>query len=762
MARQTPKIGSAVSASLTRNCMLCTRFLMCRDSNKAMDYACSKFTNETPEESLEQLRAFAAESTAPSSRELEMFKEAEGEEGIEAIIERVINSGVPVPPDLRINDRDIKRPKNFLDWTTGKHFLGEDQPPFAKQIQVVTHLLSEWCPRCSDEDYFENVPKKHTPDQIQERVTFLEHGKCPKCKWNRSELVAEEILNDYNELVGIAGQRSGKTITITLAESYNTARWLLTSNIPATYKILPSAVLTSNYTALTFKQARDNIWRPLKAIFDSSPWFSAYHKMLQEEGYKRGEEIFNKGEESLYYRHTNMFLAPMSPSKRTMRGATRISAVIDELGWYPNGPTKGGQDFERLDAKEVYTALRRSLTTIRNAYKKRSEAGYFNLPKSLMMNISSPSSVNDMIMTLERRHRGSKTVYAFKYPTWKFNPDFARKDFDEEYRTNAVEAERDFGCNPPIALNAWLKEEKVVIRAFGDRGNAIEVQSGRYKTKSTKVLTSANHEIKKDYWPEYSALLCLDAGYNNNSFAFAIVAPKELPDEDQEDSNVQMVVYAVGEIIPRTEAPVSFTHVYKNLLLPICNELPIAAVVSDRWQNIKMMQDLEENSDVETLEMRLNYNDFKIFREGLYEGAIQMNRLERDPEDIMGTTLDNYPHCFNGAPVSHLLYQFLTVKDTGNAVVKGDGTDDIMRCIVLGYTALQDPEVQELIEEFDNRDAGGPMQALGAVAGGIRGASGGSMASGRNGAGIGVARNLTQGRSGGTGNLGATASKGGR
>lgn len=1165
MKNGKPKIGSPKKPSLSMNCLLCMRFRVCRDPAKKAAYACSRFkeTDELTKEDLEALLDTSKESDIDRQ-----IASANDEETLSDLIENVLNSGVPVPPDLRLNDRHLPRPKNFYDWTTNPAFIGASQKPFPRQVQVGLTYMAEFCPHCTDMEFFETLEVDTPLQEIESNVVMLEHGKCPRCKATKAELVESGDLNDYLTLACCAGQRSGKSSLTALIESYAIARWLLTPNISETYNILQTTPLQFSYTAITFKQAKSNLWDPIASIISTSKWFTEYHHFLSSEGRKYGEELYTYTETILRYKHKNLIAMPVSPSKRTLRGFTRagaacfvgdtlvstneglipikditknpenslysrvghtevpiirawkvgkkntlrvvlkngqsinvsddqkilthtnnkfnlkeareittsdrvvisvgslerkplkfnyepcctdtvrenrlreilrhktftlekvcknlgetnrnpitaltsrlkklgiisakrvptatgyinkyrvltnksfkelrkelwvsstikkrredtiyptktsfafgwvIAALIsdgsyqsdvefsyntsnikkrnlflkymkklfgvtlsystyrlysrhssmykvhigvrgikeflrfaglspatsytktvpwsilqsdsetqrgflqsyilhdgsqsdgclaywskskkvleaiqllllengfysakrreslkirhpyahdlfdwldlsntpgkysfaftfsrgslnttgrsqvaydlgngllavdvqailntgrktvydlsvdtknhlftgngitvkncDEIGWYPIGKTKGGEDYERLDGKEVYKALENSLTTLRGAYKTRLRQGYSNLPKPLFTNISSPSAKNDMIMTLYRQSNGSREIYGIKAPTWEMNPLLPKETFSEQYRITPVEAERDFGCEPPLGMNAWLSNLHDINGCFTKRKNGIETKSVRSRTKNNKLVMSSRMKTLIKPKNEYGGVLTLDAGYTNNSFAFAICYPLNVPDREslsdedsgETDFSVKVRVYAVGEVIPKSTVPVSFTKLYKNVLLPICEQFDIGYVISDRWQNIKLLQDLEEATGVEYLEHRLSYGDFSAFREAMYESMVELPDVELPTDDILNMSTDDYPHCFYMKPVSHLYLQLGTVQDTGSAVVKGpDATDDIFRCIALGYTVLQMPDILEGISQI--QEVNEPAPAMG-------------------------------------------------
>lgn len=739
-------LGSPVKSDLKRNCLLCSRWAMCRDPNKDMDYACTRFTttfDSSIYDVLEEENEYEVKKKKKNKKKDSVKEQRLGfnssinitekhikEDTIYDLITDVLDSGNPLPPDLKINDRDIEKPANIIDWMTKEEFIGGDQQPFARQMQIALHFMAEWCPRCSDEDYIENIPVADTLDDVKSNVVFLKNGKCPKCKATKYDLVTEGDLNDPVELVSILGQRAGKSILSTMIESYNIARWVTTPNLPATFKVLQSSVFTGTYTATTFGQAKGSFWDPLNAILLDSNWYKQYHRFLTETGYKLGEELYKHSETILTYRHKNIILAPASPSQRSLRGRTRISAVADEAGWFRVGQKKQGGDFERMNGNEVYAALKRSLTTMRVAYQRRFEQGYYNLPKPTFSMISSPSARNDLIMTRFRKSQGSPEVYTCKTPTWDANPNLPRKAFNEEFRTDYVAAMRDYGCEPPMAANPWIKDEELIENSFGKDKNAILITTKRIKTKSRKLATSGHYKTVRRPIPPLGGgtILGLDAGFSNNSFAFAIAAPNSIPDADDEDEEnvlVGMDVLAIGEIIPRKDYPISFTSIYKNILEPLCTEFNVAVVISDSWQNKKIQQDLEENVGVTYYEIKAGMQEFIDYKDCLYHELITHPKLDMKFKEISEMTLENYPQCFSKSPVAHLAFQMMTVQNTGTAVVKGEEgtTDDILRACIVCHAGLQNEEILEDVLSFSTT-AYVPKLALGAVALGSSGSRG--------------------------------------
>jgi predicted transcriptional regulator len=62
----------------------------------------------------------------------------------------------------------------------------------------------------------------------------------------------------------------------------------------------------------------------------------------------------------------------------TLRGATRISAAIDELGMFNIVNTKGGSNYKHANAEETYTSLMNSLRTTRQRADELWESGDYN------------------------------------------------------------------------------------------------------------------------------------------------------------------------------------------------------------------------------------------------------------------------------------------------------------------------------------------------------------------------------------------------
>lgn len=513
------KFGDRITHDPTHNCLTCVRWSACMDPNKGYNYRCSRHGEASLDgSSADEPRKFFAPETpeliVPGVGEMSFEEEMRIDEMIAAAIEE--NS--PLPPDIKINDRDIPLAPNFMTWLLSDKFTGGDVKPFARQIYVGSLAFGEVCTRCTDMDWFERMRVDCSLSRMQERVEFLVHGKCKRCGTNRGELVEEGEMLDFNELVLICGQRSTKTSTVNQMDCYNTHRWLKLPSPAKVYRQLPQQVFTSTYTAKTFGQVRANVWEPFLNIVNNSPWFKNYNKFLAKRGQELGEELAVISEIFVRYRHRNLHISPASPSGPTMRGRTRFTAFIDEISYMPL-KTAGGKESAAANAKDVHTVLKNSLKTLRIAHKVRFREGYYDIPKAMMYDVSSPLTINDYGMVLLRMSKVSQEMLGLKYKTWEFNPTLPESEFADDFRTKPVEAARDYACEPPLGQSTWLSDIETVSKAFHGKPNMYTVEHQVKRTRTRKRVTTAVLHKKMEPEVNWGCVLSLDIGSTNNCFA---------------------------------------------------------------------------------------------------------------------------------------------------------------------------------------------------------------------------------------------------
>jgi hypothetical protein len=692
-------------------------------------YKCTRFKGaELDETSQEAFEDYEPEEIIKPKKSniMSLFEKTddESESSILSMVETALTANLPVPPDLRVRDANFKQAPNFITWATDSSYAGNGVPPFPRQIEIGTNLFSEFCPRpkCTDADWWENKVRVNTPiAEMQSRVSFLEFGVCPKCKSKRSDLILNNKLENYYSLIGLAGQRAAKTSSVVLWESYNLHKMVLLPNPSTAFGTLATQPIVSTFVAMTFNQAVENIWIPFRNILTTAPWYQDYFSFLNDEGKKLGEELYQLGENSLRFRHRNLIYAPTGPNKRTGRGRTRFSALLDEFGWFPLF-SKQNKELERLDAQGVDIAMTRSLFTLKSAHRRRMEEGFDDMPRPMKYMVSSPSAINDYIMTSYRKALGSSEILRFKYKSWEYNPLLRKKDFAEEFRNDPVAAARDYECNPPMGEGLFITDTLGLEKCAKGK-NAYKVHTTLSQSKSGSMTTSSEIEILREPRNPHACILSIDVGIVNNSFAFSVITLPENyvePSYDENDSEsedydsdsdylVPVRVLGVGEVIPKAGAPLSLTQLYNKCLRPLVEFFDCRVLVSDRWQNAKIASDLNEKYGIENYEVRAKWQDFIMLRELINQHQIELPKPEKALDVIQQTLLDNYPEIFQSAAQDHLYWQLMSVREQTNVtVVKPDsGTDDLFRTIVLGASLLQDEDVRDLIYQ-----KGGPEENI--------------------------------------------------
>jgi hypothetical protein len=630
---------------------------------------------------------------------------------IHKLINKLLKSDLGVPLDIKIDDSSMPVAPNFVTFLNELEFLGVKA--FARQNEIGTKMFAEYCPRCTDMHWFENVPVDTTLRKFKRKVTLLEHGLCPKCGVGRAELFKTGELRHYNESAICCGQRSAKSHITAMCAAYVLHRYLKLQNPSQLLGLTPGTTLHGTFVALTYAQAKETLWDPFYDYISASKWFQDYHKLLDSYGSKyQDTSIYKFKDTFILYRHRGLLFYASGPNQKTLRGRTRFWSSIDELGWFDNDATKNKI---KDNADEVYTALENSLVTVRGAVNRLVKQGYDNIPTAYFMNVSSPSHARDKIMELVNKSKITKNIYALHKPTWEMNPNLTKDDFEDKYIKDPVAAERDFGANPPLANSPLISNIDAVDKCFGTVTNRIEkIHFKQRKDKKGDITRYAILESRPNIVP---SVLAIDAGFSNNSFACSVAS--------LDKANKQVVFKTLVEIQPRPGAPLNYTLIYNHVLVPLIKEQNVVMFRADRWNSLKLLSDAQEQfPNIDAGRYSLKYADMILFKDYILDGEVTFPKYEwKNPDEILHFNYSEYPKCFANAPVSHLFAQLCTVQDTGHQVLKASGlTDDLWRASALAWTMLNDEKYQEL---FMGANAKGGTKAMGSVAtkGGSNGAN---------------------------------------
>lgn len=513
---------------------------------------------------------------------------------------------------------------------------------------------------------------------------------------------------------------SHNSALVVMLAAYLQHRMLKLQRPNEVYGVLRQNIFTGTFVAVTQQQAVTNLWEPFHNLIGDSSWYKEYHALLTYYGEKYGEELFKFKDTFIAYRHRSIAVRAKGPDKRKLRGETRFFYALDELGWFDNN-----RDSTKitLNGTEIHKALSNSLRTIRSECKRLVEQGYNDIPSGYALNISSPSSARDKIIELYNASKASTNIYGVKMPTWEFNPKVTREDLEDEFRTNPIEAERDYGANPPLTDSPFIGSFAIVEPCFRNGRNSLKMKYARKKMRDGSLSRFAIIDSVRNI--NHNTVLALDAGHTNNSFAFAVGhLENDVPRID-----------VVGEIPPLVGIPVNYSRVFDEVLIPLVETLNVQVMATDRWQNIKILHDIENSHGIHTKQYSLKYNDMWMFRQLLLDGEVLLPRTTQKIEEALQYDYDRYPFCFQDDPMSHLMVQMITVKDTGNQVIKGDNmTDDILRAVMLAVTVMGMEEYQQILMEVRER----PRASLGVSGSRFGGAIG--MAQGASIGGLGSAR----------------------
>ncbi len=602
------------------------------------------------------------------------------------LVEKIIGLNYNEKLFSQVDERDIPFAQNPIQFILDENFL--DLNLFPRQLQVCLNFFAAFCPKCSDSNFIHTGIKVDTPiGNILDKTQLYVDGICKKCGASRYDNFKNKSHPYYTHMIGVVGQRGGKTALSVIIGSVLTHFLLKIPSASTFYDLLKSvSTIHGTFVGLRYADAYDNLFEPYSNILSSTPWFNMYHKFLHDEGIKLGVELLKFKNTFINYNHKNFSFYPAGPDKRKLRGRSRAFYMIDEISWF----TGEGDQIRNVD--EVYQALDNSLMTlIPKSKKKIRRYPWLLAPASI--NISSPRSKTDKGMRMYKLSQSSRNMFGFKGPTWWFNPDVRKKDLADKYLEDPVKAERDFGANPPYGENTYISSPATLVPIFSDkRKNIFSII--KYNVVKGSLNTKLMYPtVKFNAIHSYPSVLCIDAGYNNNSYCCCLMHNYKLHGKEED------IVYCSGiiEIQPKPY-PLSFPHIYENVIMKIINSYNVKAIIVDRWQSIDITQRVAKDFKIAGIQYSPKRIDFDNLKSTIHAEDILFPKLERDINDLL--TLDKeVSFIIKNSPSNHLFLQLLLSVDNGRNVIKGEEmTDDILRALVIGYYALRGEEYKDLFK----------------------------------------------------------------
>jgi len=267
------------------SCANCLRIRICLNKNKDVSekFICSDFERNKFPISIREVK-----------EDIDLLKNEDDDEELYSpisSIENIITKDFHPSSFSKIDDSDISRAENDIDFILNPNFMGIEL--FPKQLVANMEFLGSNCPYCSDNKFIKKVEVDTPLDEILDRsVLYDRWGVCPKCKKTRYDAYEDKKLRFYKDMIGICGQRSGKSVNTAILSALITYKYLMLAD-PCDFfpGILRGTTLHGTFVSLTFGQAFDNLWQPYYELLIGTKWFKEYTSFLMEAGEKAGREL---------------------------------------------------------------------------------------------------------------------------------------------------------------------------------------------------------------------------------------------------------------------------------------------------------------------------------------------------------------------------------------------------------------------------------------------------------------------------------------
>jgi hypothetical protein len=517
---------------------------------------------------------------------------------------------------------DIPVPRNIIEWVSGADFLNiQTIWKYMPHLEILRDFYELLCPYCNPEP-----EPGMNPEDFKKQI-LLVNDRCPKCHATKLDLYKEGLVKGFNQMIGGAGMRGGKTALASYVSSDCLGHMLrFNGTFQNYYGLLPGQDIEFAFLAASWGQAKETVWPAFKKRVQYSPWFQRAFTILRE---CEAEEDLDEGTmvketmNRIDFDRWGIHFVNLSKNSATSAGRTRAGVMIDELSRFDQTDSK-------FSADEVYEVHQASMATLWLANEEMVKKGDWPRYSPIMVSIGSPYRRKDKIMTLIGEDaKKSVKMFVFKKATWELNPQISKDSefIKDQYRRDPVVAERDFAANPPGAENPGFDPDKIdvcldrsrapILRYRVDHMDTI-VQDKVFHYLRIKLDSCVNDKMTSRY-------IHCDAGRSDCAFGLCVFHKEPTP-----DGNWRFVEDAVVMIKAQRERTGNETIVWEvhfpsveEFVLDLAKYLNIRTISFDRWQSLHFLDSLRDKK-IRAVPYSVTRATYMDFQTDLYDMRISM------------------------------------------------------------------------------------------------------------------------------------------
>lgn len=556
----------------------------------------------------------------------------------------------------------LPQAKNIFEFVISPDYLGLSSL-YPLQFETLRDFFEEYCPDCSG-----------GKDDISS-LKLMEFGICPQCNKSKLDFYKDGRVRFFNEIIGVAGTKSGKTTLVGgIIAPYLLHKVLFKANIIRDILgLIPWETLVFVFNATSREQAQLTGWDHFISTLKNSLWFKRFFEAIKQKAKAlktNSDEFFSETATKIEFKFAKLLCGCFHSNAFSLAGGTFYFVMIDELSRFERSES-------RRSASEIVRVTKNNLFPVRNGFMKllQEESLEVNLLyDGILAMISAPLYEDDKTMQLLEGAKVAKRRFVFYRSTFDANVDADRNVISVEEEEDPEGIARDFDAIPSTIGEKFIGDISILNRVCEDNEKLLnwdirQELAGWVGGKSNIRLILNITDII--FNKTKVVFIHADPGRVRDSFGIAIASARG----DRE--NYEIIIHEIIEVRPQFRVKaiqeVDFESIFEALR-KVSENLTIRAISFDRWNSISHIQRLRDLGLL-VEDINLKYDDFLVFKQDLIQGKIKFPIPE-----VEDWHLRNF---LSLPPISKALKEIYSLRDFGRKVDHPpSGSSDLAVCCV--------------------------------------------------------------------------------